>query len=541
MRKAAIYARFSTDLQNERSIEDQVALCRLYAERERLNADKVYEDRARSGGSVIGRDGLSALLNDARNGLFQVLIVEALDRLSRDMEDLAGLHKRLTFLDIEIRAVHEGQVNTALVGLRGLIGQLYREDNAHKVRRGLAGCIREGRSAGGLAYGYRAVPGEPGKYAILEEEAAVVRRIFAEYLDGKRPRAIAAGLNEDCVPPPRGKRWNGSTINGNTKRGNGILHNEIYVGRLVWNKVRMVKDPATGRRVSRENPASEHRVAESPELRIVEPDVFKAAQALKRSRGGLKPHAQRRSKHLLSGLLRCGSCGSGMSSAGSDRQGVRVRCSRAKESGDCPDPKTFYLATIEAAVLSGLREELRKPAVIAEYVREYHAERQRLAASANEVRARLEKRLAEIDQEAERCIDHLVKGIGDAQRIGARSKELGIEEAKVRAELAKAPPTLNVVNLHPAVLARYETQIANLQMAASGVVATGDTKAAEALRELVDSVVVSRDPSRVGGVIVEITGRLNALLGEKAWPNGVRSSVGSMVAEEGLEPPTRGL
>ncbi len=365
-----------------------MALCRLYAERERLDADRVYEDRARSGGSIIGRDGLSALLDDARNGLFQVLIVEALDRLSRDMEDLAGLHKRLTFLDIEIRAVHEGQVNTALVGLRGLIGQLYREDNAHKVRRGLAGCIREGRSAGGLAYGYRAVPSEPGKYAILEEEAAVVRRIFTEYLDGNRPRAIAAGLNEDCIPPPRGKRWNGSTINGNTKRGNGILHNEIYVGRLVWNKVRMVKDPATGRRVSRENPASEHRVAESPELRIVEPDLFKAAQDLKRSRGGLKPHTQRRSKHLLSGLLRCGSCGSGMSSAGSDRQGVRVRCSRAKESGDCPDPKTFYLATIEAAVLSGLREELRKPAVITEYVREYHAERQRLAASANEVRAR---------------------------------------------------------------------------------------------------------------------------------------------------------
>ena len=202
----------------------------------------------------------------------------------------------------------------------------------------------------------------------------------------------------------------------------------------------MVKDPATGRRVSRENPASEHRVAESPELRIVEPDVFKEAQDLKRYRGGLKPHAQRRSKHLLSGLLRCGSCGSGMSSAGSDRQGVRVRCSRAKESGGCPDPKTFYLATIEAAVLSGLREELRKPAVIAEYVREYHAERQRLAASANKVRARFEKRLAEIDQEAERCIDHLVKGIGDAQRIGARSKELAIEETKVRAELPKAPP-----------------------------------------------------------------------------------------------------
>jgi DNA invertase Pin-like site-specific DNA recombinase len=525
MKKAAIYARFSTDLQNERSIEDQVALCRLYAERESLNVDKIYEDRARSGASIIGRDGLLALLDGARNGIFRVLIVEALDRLSRDMEDLAGLHKRLTFFDVEIRAVHEGRVNTALVGLRGLIGQLYREDNAHKVRRGLAGCIREGRSAGGLAYGYQAAPGEPGRYRIVDEEAVVVRRIFDEYLDGERPRTIAARLNHDLVPPPRGERWNASTINGNAKRGNGILHNEIYVGRLVWNKVRMVKDPATGRRVSRENTASEYRTAEAPELRIVEPDVFKAAQELKRSRGGIRIHAQRRSKHLLSGLLKCGSCGSGMSSAGSDRQGVRVRCSRARESGDCPDPKTFYLASIETAVLSGLRKELRKPAAIAEYVREYHAERQRLAASANERRAKLEKRLAEVVHEAERCIDHLVKGIGDVQRIGARSKELGVEEAKLRAELAETPPPLNVVNLHPAVLARYEGQIANLQEAASGMLADGDTKAAEALRELVDSVVVFRNPDRIGGVIVEISGRLNALLGEKAWPNGVRASV----------------
>ncbi len=149
-----------------------------------------------------------------------------------------------------------------------------------------------------------------------------------------------------------------------------------------------------------------------------------------------------------------------MSSAGSDRQGVRVRCSRAKESGDCPDPKTFYLATIEAAVLSGLREELRKPAVIAEYVREYHAERQRLAASANKVRARTRK-APRGDRPRGRTL-HRPSCERNRRRSThwARSKELAIEETKVRAELAKAPPALNVVNLHPAVLARYETQIA---------------------------------------------------------------------------------
>jgi site-specific DNA recombinase len=97
--------------------------------------------KARSGGSIMGRDGLLRLLDQAKDRSFDVVVIEALDRLSRDMEDLAGIHKRLSFLGIEIRAVHEGVVNTVLVGLRGLVGQLFREDNAHKVRRGLAGPV----------------------------------------------------------------------------------------------------------------------------------------------------------------------------------------------------------------------------------------------------------------------------------------------------------------------------------------------------------------------------------------------------------------
>ena len=129
-------------------------LCRHYASHANIDVIGVYEDRARSGGSIMGRDGLLRLMDRAKDGSFDIVVVEALDRLSRDMEDLAGIHKRLSFLGIEIRAVHEGVVNTVLVGLRGLVGQLYREDNAHKVRRGLSGRVGQGLSAGGRAYGY---------------------------------------------------------------------------------------------------------------------------------------------------------------------------------------------------------------------------------------------------------------------------------------------------------------------------------------------------------------------------------------------------
>jgi site-specific DNA recombinase len=243
IRRAGIYTRFSTEHQNERSCEDQAHLCRQLAAREGLAVVAVYQDAAKSGGTRHGRSGLAKLLDDAEAGRFDIVIVEALDRLSRDMEDLAGIHKRLTFRGIEIRTVNEGVADTVSVGLRGLVGQLFREDGAKKIRRGMSAVVRDGRNAGGRAYGYKPVPGKPGELEIIEEEAAIVRRIFSEYQGGATPRTIAGRLNAEGVSPPRGKRWNASTINGNRERGNGLLLNPIYGGKIVWNRLRMVRDP----------------------------------------------------------------------------------------------------------------------------------------------------------------------------------------------------------------------------------------------------------------------------------------------------------
>ena len=173
MTRAVIYARFSTDLQNEKSTEDQIALCKAHASRRGLQIIQTFEDKARSGASVLGRDGLMRLMDAARIRAFDVVVVEALDRLSRDMEDLAGIHKRLSFLGIEIDAVHDGTADSILVGIRGLIGQMQREDGAKKVRRGMAGVVRAGRHPGGRAYGYQAIPGHPGQLRISKHVGIV--------------------------------------------------------------------------------------------------------------------------------------------------------------------------------------------------------------------------------------------------------------------------------------------------------------------------------------------------------------------------------
>ncbi len=541
-KRAVIYARFSTDLQSERSVEDQFALCKKYAAQHNLDVVATYEDRARSGASVFGREGLISLMDAAREGAFDTVIVEALDRLSRDMEDLAGIHKRLTFLDIEIRAVHEGVASTVLVGLRGLVGQLYREDNAHKIRRGQSGRVSQGLNAGGLTYGYAPVVGEPGKRQIVESEAVAVRRIFEEYVSGKSPRDIAHDLNQDGVQAPRGNKWNASTINGNMQRGTGILQNELYDGRLVWNKVRMVKDPDTGRRVSRPNPREEWQSVDIPDLATVNHDLFDKAQARKRERHLNLPHQNRRPRHLLSGLLRCGVCGSGMSTNGKDKSGrVRIRCSAATESGTCSDPKTFYLDTVENAVLAGLKAELKHPKVLAEYARAYHEERVRLATEANEQRSNLENKADRLQSEINRLVNYLAKGIGDPYVIGPRSTELYHEREDILRQLAQMQPTLEVVSLHPSIIKRYEKQLEALQDSLTKGIRAGDQECAEAIRDLVNTVTVKRDTSSPGAVEVEITGRLNPILGDHAYPNKVKRVCGLMVAEEGLEPPTRGL
>jgi site-specific DNA recombinase len=352
----------------------------------------------------------------------------------------------------------------------------------------------------------------------------------------------AHDLNNEGTPPPRGRLWNASTINGNMQRGTGIILNELYAGRLVWNKVKMVKDPDTGKRISRPNSAADRQITDVPHLCIVSQELFDAAQKRKQENRKLRPHEHRRPRHMLSGLLRCGACGAGMSTNGKDKSGrIRIRCSAATESGSCSEAKTFYLETVESAVLAGLEAEMRHPSVIAEYVRTYHEERKRLSAKAIARRNHLESRIAQLRREIDRTVMAIAKGHGDPAVLGPQSTTLDRKRQQVQNELDAEPALDHVISLHPAVLARYEQQLGDLRRALSDGVRAGNSEAADAIRELVETVTVFRDLSRPGGVTVEIAGRLNALLGENAYPNKVRGVWGKMVAREGLEPPTPGL
>src|SRR5215813_11101516 len=143
--RAAIYARFSTDLQNAASIEDQVRVCRERVAREGWTYLRAYCDRAMSGTSQL-RPGYQKLLEDARKRQFDVVIAEALDRLSRDQEHAAHLYKQLNFLGIKLVTLSEGLITELHVGLSGTMGALYVKQLAEKTHRGLRGRVEAGRS-----------------------------------------------------------------------------------------------------------------------------------------------------------------------------------------------------------------------------------------------------------------------------------------------------------------------------------------------------------------------------------------------------------
>src|SRR6478735_9670943 len=160
--KVAIYARYSSDNQRDASIADQIRVCRAFAERQGWTIGQEYSDHAVSGATLL-RSGFQALMRNALNRRFDVILAESLDRFSRDQEDTAGLFKRLTFAGVKIVTLSEGDIGHLHVGLKGTMNALYLHDLAEKTRRGLRGRVEAGRSGGGNSYGYRVVQAPEGQ------------------------------------------------------------------------------------------------------------------------------------------------------------------------------------------------------------------------------------------------------------------------------------------------------------------------------------------------------------------------------------------
>jgi hypothetical protein len=428
-------------------------------------------------------------------------------------------------------------VTPLIDGVRAALDSEYLEDLKRHTRRGMIGRVRQGRSAGGLTYGY--APGlTKGERVIVEHEAAIVRRVFEEYAAGRSPRSIAERLNADDIKPPRGRDWQASVINGNSVRGSGILMNCLYDGRLVWNRVSMHKDPDTGRRVSRANPENEWITVPVPHLRVVDAELFATVQRIKTARGKERPEKAHRPKHLLAGLLHCGCCGSAMAVNNVSHKGRRIYCGRRKEGGRCTNGKTYKLEPIEQRVVAALKAQLTDPRAIERYLKTYREERKRLAKENTGRRAALQRALAQAEREIDRVVDGIARGTLSDEEARKRLSEPRRRRDSARADLASLVPPVKVIELHPAAVARYLEAINDLAATLSRRIVEGDEEVVCALRELVTAVIIH--PAGKDEAKIEVTGRLARLTGApNLFPQ--QTIPPTAVAGAGIEPATYGL
>ena len=512
--KTLIYARFSSLLQNSRSIEDQITICRERCEREGWEIVDVFMDYAISGAAGIGegqRPGLAAMLARIERGGIDQVLAESTDRIARHEGDSFAIRERLAFANVRLFTLSDGEINHLTGTLKGMMDANFRKELGAKIKRGQRGTVAQGRSPAGLAYAYsmanridangRAIR---GLREIDTEKAPVVVRIFQDYADGRSPKQIAERLNAEGIPGPRGDRWRATTLRPDRTRGNGLLQNELYIGRIVHNRTSKVVEPMTRRVRIRPNPPDQWVIEDVPHLRIIDQDLWERVQSGLRRREGGAPVKQRRARHMLSGLGVCGVCGGSWNV----RTATYWGCGSRTEGSGCTNNRTISTESYEHRVLAGLRERMLDPDLVEVFVAEYRAEYAKRAVQMRRERSAVERRLANATATIDRLVAAIGSGAGTFEQFrDALNKARGDHEA-ASAELQDqdAEP---VVALHPAIAADYRRQVATLQAALADPEA--GPQATNALRALIDRIVLTPNPDG-RGVSIQVEGRLAGIV-----------------------------
>jgi DNA invertase Pin-like site-specific DNA recombinase len=406
--RPAIYARFSTDMQNPVSIERQVRTCQEYAERQgwgRVPANAIYPDEAVSGSRsdrTAYQELLAAIAGSNGRPPFDIVLVEDLSRLTRDMQEATRLVKMAPIWGARVIGVSDG-VDTARKGtklltyMKAAMAEGYLDELKERIRGGLRERFLRGHHPGGTLFGFSTEPildpsgtkdrfGNPkvlGHRILVDPaESEVVKRIFRDAAAGLSPREIAAALLHDGTSKPCSKYrfekpgatarqsspWNPGTVLS-------ILHNERYAGRWRWNRAASFQDPETGRHILRAKPADEVLVHERPELALVDKATWDKVQA----------HMERRRRDVLKdpetgrlmgraqgcapgkgygnpwhGLVFCAECGGPFpviqTKAGQDGRPIRrLGCNRRHHMKErCGNTGVCRLADLDAALRDGL-------------------------------------------------------------------------------------------------------------------------------------------------------------------------------------------
>ena len=470
---AASYSRFSSKLQDERSIADQQRKCRDRAVMDGWEIPPHFEfaDEAISG-AKHDRAGFEALMDAARRGLIRVVYFENLSRLARDcVLTLQTLRELVYVLKVRIVSVDEG-IDSAtsdswelLAAVLGMQNEQFLRSLAKFVFRGQEGLVLDNFCVGDYCFGFSSepIPGSESlrrgrnpkpmkRYIIEPTEAAWVQMIFHWFTQEKRSlRWIAAELNRRGAP----KDHRASTKHWYHQLLPKLLGNRKYIGMWPWGEMKNVRNPLTGIVRQEKRPAheTEKYLRHFPELRIIDDETFaKAQERLKESAdalalqvaknekgrrkkefaGSIKQAAETWPRHLLAGLIECNECGRRFYVGGG---GGRYLFCPGYRMGVCACGTTLQRERAEKMILDAivgevLQDDALRDVVLQATLKTWEQLEQQLPSE----RAATEKALADVDSRIARLLDQCEReDVPDlSSRLQQRRQERQLLDAKLK-------------------------------------------------------------------------------------------------------------
>lgn len=434
MRRAVIYARFSSSNQKEESIEAQVKACTEYAEKNNMIIVKNYEDRAHTA-TNDRRPAFQQMIRESDKKEFDVVLVHKLDRFSRNKFDKAINKRRLNLNNVNIESVLERITDDPegrlLESLLDGIAQYYSENLSREVMKTMMIHANNAKHLGGIPpFGYDV--NEEKKYVINEDEAYAVRLIFEMYADGYGYGQISQFLNDSGYSTKKNKPFGKNSLPT-------LLRNEKYRGVYIYN--RATKKDVGGKRNNWKSKSEDEIIkVENGMPRIISDELWDKVH--KKLVANKNKGARNKAKHayLLSGKLICAECGSRMvgdaKKSGSNKNLlVAYKCGKRDRKCKC-STKSINRNYIENYVIKTLLENVFTNANAKSFTK---AINKHLADTNQSSQLRLkscEKRIAEINKESELLLNAILSG-NNSQIITDKMKKIDIEKANIDIQLEK--------------------------------------------------------------------------------------------------------
>lgn len=308
MKKAVIYARYSSDMQREESIDAQVRACTYYARQYQYEIVHVYADRAQSGKRTKNREQFLQMINDASDGGFEVILVHKLNRFGRNTLEVLEYKNNLEDMGIELISVTERLESTPegklmLIIIAGM-NEFYSDNLSQEVMKGLKENAYQCKFTGGVpALGYKVDP-ESKKLIIDEREAPIVQLIFRRYSNGWSYNMIIDELTRLGYHTKYGKPFGKNSLFE-------LLRNEKYIGVYTFNRAAKRKRDGTRNYHVTKDPSEIIRIPGGCPA-LIDKETFEKVQNImsENRKMSLQQHGQK--VYILSGKLFCANCGARM-------------------------------------------------------------------------------------------------------------------------------------------------------------------------------------------------------------------------------------